>query len=62
MGLLGIDSALFLSDRIFNMLDNNNDNSVSFSFFKIIIGKKGRFRRIHEIFGCFIERECSREK
>ena len=40
MGLLGIDSALFLSDRIFYMLDNNNDNTVLFflniSFLKIL--------------------------
>jgi len=35
MGLLGIDSALFLSDRIFHMLDNNNDNLVAFLFFKL---------------------------
>lgn len=30
IGLLGLDSSLFLSDRIFCMLDINNDGKVKF--------------------------------
>jgi hypothetical protein len=32
MGLLGLDTVYFLADRIFSILDENNDGQVAWEF------------------------------
>lgn len=63
MGVLGIDAGRFLSNRIFEVIDNNQDGEVVYflSVLPSTLPQIGRFPRISQVLGCPCQRRTGGE-